>query len=734
MNDKKGAVQCSFLNIFQKTFLVEDEDVCVTKIVIPKIQRDYAQGRDNDDVARVRDRFLEALKNAIVEKPTTLDFVYGDIDSAGIMTPLDGQQRLTTLFLLHWYAAKKENIPEEQWKKLKSFTYETRSSATRFCERIMAFTPTFSKKLSDEIVDQSWFPLNWHKDPTISAMLVMLDAICEKFSDVEDMWEHLESNAITFYFLKLPDMGLTDELYIKMNSRGKALTIFEHFKAELEREIRKLDEKNGTKIANRISEKIDRDWTNLLWQYRNSNAGEAEDYIIDDEFLRYFKFICDIIDYGNDLSPQCPEHDVFDLLELHFNAEKTAFTQNLQILEQFFDCWCNIPGFSNPTAFLDSFMGTDHDPQKIRANFGEENIFATCLHNYAEKSGKRRGMTLADTVLLYAIVVYLQNQHQVSYTDFVRRIRIVNNLIQNSTDEVADRKDRNRMPAIFRTTAQIIITGSVEKDDEKHFNENQVQEEVEKIAHLVKNPGDREKLFKLEDHDLLKGQISIIGLENLDLVERFYALFECSWDKVDCALMTIGNYAQDENKSNRHQVGSSKQQYAWDQLFHKRTYLGFDNTKKILVALLRSCPTFDDSILDQIISDYLADCESKEEYPWTYYYVKYSAFRPGLYGKLNNTDAANNPYLYTVMQTKQQLSSSSYIPYLQEADKEMVDPNKEGTRLLYSDKYILCENAAYVVCKLTDDTEIDRINIPQNALGVDTQDRIILLKNYIQNM
>jgi hypothetical protein len=86
------------------------------------------------------------------------------------------------------------------------------------------------------------------------------------------------------------------------------------------------------------------------------------------------------------------------------------------------------------------------------------------------------------------------------------------------------------------------------------------------------------------------------------------------------------------------------------------------------------------------------------------------------------------------MQTKQQLSSSSYIPYLLEADKDMVDPNKEGRRLLYTDKYIICENAAYVLCNLMDDTEIDRINIPQNALGVDTQDRIILLKNYIQNM
>ena len=40
------------------------------------------------------------------------------------------------------------------------------------------------------------------------------------------------------------------------------------------------------------------------------------------------------------------------------------------------------------------------------------------------------------------------------------------------------------MPAIFRATAQIIIAGSVEKDDEKHFNENQAQEEAEKILHL----------------------------------------------------------------------------------------------------------------------------------------------------------------------------------------------------------------------------------------------------------
>ena len=79
------------------------------------------------------------------------------------------------------------------------------------------------------------------KDPTISSMLVMLDAIDLKFKEVEFLWERLKRQAITFYFLPIKDMGLTDELYIKMNSRGKPLTRFENFKAELEQCIKTID-------------------------------------------------------------------------------------------------------------------------------------------------------------------------------------------------------------------------------------------------------------------------------------------------------------------------------------------------------------------------------------------------------------------------------------------------------------------------------------------------------------
>lgn len=99
------------MDIFETDFTDGKESVRLQKIIIPIIQRDYSQGRRDPEVDRVRSRFLDSLHGALSE-PITLDFVYGDIDENGVMTPLDGQQRLTTLFLLYWYAAKKRGFPK----------------------------------------------------------------------------------------------------------------------------------------------------------------------------------------------------------------------------------------------------------------------------------------------------------------------------------------------------------------------------------------------------------------------------------------------------------------------------------------------------------------------------------------------------------------------------------------------------------------------------------------------
>jgi uncharacterized protein with ParB-like and HNH nuclease domain len=164
------------------------------KVEIPIIQRDYAQGRE--DKKEIRDNFLSALLHSIESNtPIKLDFIYGSIEDK-TSQPLDGQQRLTTLFLLHWYAAIKNKIlDDENSSILGKFTYETRISSREFCSILVSKSIGLSKTtiLSSEIIDSAWFFLSWKKDPTIDAMLRTLDDIHKYFYDIDNLWGKLTS-------------------------------------------------------------------------------------------------------------------------------------------------------------------------------------------------------------------------------------------------------------------------------------------------------------------------------------------------------------------------------------------------------------------------------------------------------------------------------------------------------------------------------------------------------------
>ena len=126
-------------------------------IQIPIIQRDYAQGRPS--TLEVRSMFLDAIKTYLDEntKNRDLDFVYGSLldengTNATKFIPLDGQQRLTTLFLLHWYLATKDNKIDDFNAKLlakskSKFTYETRTSSSEFCDALLNNTINLSSLL-----------------------------------------------------------------------------------------------------------------------------------------------------------------------------------------------------------------------------------------------------------------------------------------------------------------------------------------------------------------------------------------------------------------------------------------------------------------------------------------------------------------------------------------------------------------------------------------------------------
>ncbi|GHU02672.1 hypothetical protein FACS1894147_05080 [Spirochaetia bacterium] len=287
------------------------------KIEIPVIQRDYAQGRKGKEELRLK--FLKDLKNALdgtlpINEKLKLDFVYGSLEytnenfvneqqfsikdnqeqknNARSLNPLDGQQRLTTLWLLHWFIAYKspDNLKNNR-EIFFNFSYETRVSSREFCTNLSEFIePISNESLIKNIQNQTWFFSNWKQDPTIQSMLNMLNDIEILFTgcNFSSYWEKLVGKdcPIIFYYLDLLGLKLTDDLYIKMNARGKQLTQFENFKADLVGHIKDKGWEENVLPQDTIAHKLDTDWTEIFWKNRSPEYKIDEIYFA---FLnRYF--------------------------------------------------------------------------------------------------------------------------------------------------------------------------------------------------------------------------------------------------------------------------------------------------------------------------------------------------------------------------------------------------------------------------------------------------------------
>ena len=117
-------------------------------------------------------------------------------------------------------------------------------------------------------------------------MLQMLDAIDRKFWDKEEYLElllNVESPVITMLYLDLEEFKLTDDLYIKMNARGKQLTPFENFKAQYEDYLGRVH----PDYRMDFERKIDTKWADLFWNYRGMDGNDT----YDDELSNFIRAI-----------------------------------------------------------------------------------------------------------------------------------------------------------------------------------------------------------------------------------------------------------------------------------------------------------------------------------------------------------------------------------------------------------------------------------------------------------
>ncbi len=218
---------------------------------------------------------------------------------------LDGQQRLTTLFLLHWYLAWKSDVILDKTiqEKLLRFSYETRTSSRDFIKSLLEKASNLkciwdhdhTKKLSERIENEEWYFSIWKKDPTVQSILEMLDEIDLQFHAKEQnsqpynaaqMWDNLVTHQVlTFYFLRMDDFALTDELYIKMNARGVQLTEFENFKAWLQGYT---EDEIDAQVRKDFFSKLDREWTDFLWNLKCKLKNARGSFCSDAFIYQYF--------------------------------------------------------------------------------------------------------------------------------------------------------------------------------------------------------------------------------------------------------------------------------------------------------------------------------------------------------------------------------------------------------------------------------------------------------------
>ena len=613
------------------------------KIIIPIIQRDYAQGREGKEF--LRERFLGQLFDALKDNanPLVLDFVYGSVEN-NTLYPLDGQQRLTTLWLLHWYLALCAGTLSEDKKVLERFSYETRISSRTFCQKLCSVTQSYQPQthgIATFVRNQTWFYSAYEQDPTIQSMLRMLNGTDISDSNKMDITDGIEEYCIktgltkekakellerlkgedapiSFYLLNMEDknMPLADDLYIKMNARGKVLTDFENFKVDLLKY--KLSSGKCLIPENDMSNEsfsllLDTRWTDLFWLYRSTDCHIDEIYM---SFLNRF-FLNWYIANTDGSADKVISSDLYKVLSaaeigkgshyryLSISIYEPALTGECiealsKCLNRMCDLYNNAKGDNINPLFMPYWEEVAENGESDKAN----KIFSF-IPRYVtdDNTNTPVPITLKQQVVFHAICVYLTNCKEVETDKLKDWVHFVWNMAENSYMDSEQSvgairffdTELNKLPKIENNEApdqasdNIIdyLAGIDEGQIKNVFGRRQLLEEIAKAKQIKQNHDWKNKIHEAEKAAFFKGAIAFLFINEKG--ETDWTNFDTKWktaqqlfdkdgvkaDKIVNAMQTLYSYCNN-----------------WDSQFNKdaKIFNGKANTWK-------------DQILTKVVGD-----------------------------------------------------------------------------------------------------------------------------------
>lgn len=206
------------------------------QFIVPEIQRDYVW--ENADVADLLNYIREGFEGGEADLPY-LGFIYAyaDRDFVYKYFLIDGQQRLTTIFLLliASYAHTGKKMPDYLFDREQlKLDYKVRQSTHDFLVDLVSHCHQEELAPEFSIPDQIWYHDDYKNDRSIRQMVSNFTFIrnwLRELSDVPVFIRFIEERLELSYY-DIPDGRQGEDLYIYMNSRGRHLEPNETLKAK----------------------------------------------------------------------------------------------------------------------------------------------------------------------------------------------------------------------------------------------------------------------------------------------------------------------------------------------------------------------------------------------------------------------------------------------------------------------------------------------------------------------
>lgn len=455
------------------------------RVVIPGIQRHYVQGANNPKAESVRKQFIKEIFTAIEKKQNefNLHFIYGPINTDGedSFVPVDGQQRLTTLWLIARYAAEKAEPSDRKdlLRLLSRFTYEDRINAKRFCQALTCEASRWdiTQDPNPNILCQDWFVDYWKEDETVASMIRMLSTIHEEWNKhqgtitAEDILEAIASK-IRFN-LKIDAFG--DDIYMKMNARGLQLTQWENFKGKFSEDLREDKKEWWVKEMEELSNRF------FTCSNKQHELPDNAFFALYARIMAYEARKKTGVDCGNNIK-ELADYKKWNHIELPFvpYSDFSGIMQEIQEIR-------NEPIASTVADTCVKMLETVLDnAQEIVPYFGDSKLFDTFFH-------PQNGNELDFTLCCYE---YFKKFNNIDTRDFLKDLRLMWNILENVDKQyenpdyrvklikkIIDIEDKDLKDKTLYSPKIKEIIGSIASEQAKE----QAEEEAEKAVQMNRN-------------------------------------------------------------------------------------------------------------------------------------------------------------------------------------------------------------------------------------------------------